>query len=162
DDGNNVLGDGCTPFCEVEPDCKAGACSSRCGDGLLLPDGTEACDDGNLADRDGCSAQCQPERGYSCTLEQTALPDTLQVPITYRDFIAVPNRGEPRHGDFEMFVGLDVTPGLVQSLLGADGKPVYNARCDAAAGPYPADAPGTGQCPYNQQLTTRSLFDQWY
>jgi fibro-slime domain-containing protein len=160
DDGNNTLGDGCTPFCEVEPDCTAGACTSRCGDGLLLPN--EACDDGNLADQDGCSAQCQPERGYNCMLEQAALPDTLQVPVTYRDFIAVPNTGEPRHADFEIFVGSDVTSGLVQSVLGMDSKPVYNARCDAAGGPYPVDAPGAGLCPNNQQLTTRGVFDQWY
>jgi fibro-slime domain-containing protein len=35
-----------------------------CGDGVLA--GSEACDDGNTADGDGCSAGCQVEQGWAC------------------------------------------------------------------------------------------------
>ncbi|KTG07046.1 hypothetical protein cypCar_00016071 [Cyprinus carpio] len=35
-----------------------------CGDGTLQ--GTEACDDGNLLDGDGCSKKCQVEPGFKC------------------------------------------------------------------------------------------------
>lgn len=40
-------------------------CNSLCGNGLLETPG-EACDDGNLYDRDGCSASCQLEEGFTC------------------------------------------------------------------------------------------------
>lgn len=159
DDGNRDVGDGCTPFCEAEPDCKEGACRSRCGDGIVLPGGGEDCDDGNLADGDGCSASCKSEPGFACALEQGTLADTIQVAATYRDFIALPEPTGTAHPDFEVFGGDDVTPNLVADLLGNDGKPVYNNRCDAAAGPYPDT---TGQCPYNQQLTNANNFSHWY
>jgi fibro-slime domain-containing protein len=162
DDGNQVVGDGCTPFCDVEPDCSAGACHSRCGDGLILPDDREACDDGNSSDHDGCSAQCQPESGYTCTLEQTALPDVLSVPVTYRDFVSLPVEGAIRHPDFEVFNGNDATSGLVADALSADGKPIYTGVCDDRGQPYPADNPETGTCPWRQQTTNQTNFDQWY
>ena len=164
DDGNMIVGDGCTPFCEVEPDCSGGACHSRCGDGLNLPTDREACDDGNTLDGDGCSAKCEIERGYKCSLEQPMLPNTLEIPVTYRDFVALPNEinGAVRHPDFEIFFSLDVTPGLVTPTLGDDGKPVYTGICDDSDAPYPEDPPGTGICPNNQQTTTRENFEQWY
>jgi fibro-slime domain-containing protein len=162
DDGNNVVGDGCTPFCEVEPDCSSGVCVSRCGDGLMLPNSDEACDDGNLAERDGCSAQCKPERGFTCTLEATALPDVLQVPVIYRDVVARPTDRSTRHPDFEMFSGSDVTEHLVLDMLSRDGKPVYGGLCDNGGVPYPVAAAFSGPCPYNQQLTTQTAFNQWY
>ena len=40
-------------------------CTSTCGDGLM--GGVEACDDGNTAPGDGCSATCTVETGYTCT-----------------------------------------------------------------------------------------------
>jgi len=162
DDGNRVVGDGCTPWCDVEPDCSAGACRSRCGDGLILPNDAEECDDGNATDGDGCSDTCQVEAGYTCTLEQSALPDRLSVPVTYRDFVALPIDNVTPHPDFEIFTGFDVTSGLVGSTLGSDGKPVYTGICDDAGRPFPIEAPGTGTCPENQQTTTRENFDQWY
>jgi cysteine-rich repeat protein len=36
-----------------------------CGDGLV--EGAEACDDGNTAASDGCSATCTVEAGWACT-----------------------------------------------------------------------------------------------
>lgn len=36
----------------------------RCGDGNI--EGDEVCDDGNVASRDGCSAQCNVETGFTC------------------------------------------------------------------------------------------------
>lgn len=162
DDGNLTLGDGCTPFCEVEPDCASGACRSRCGDGIVLPNSDEACDDGNLVSNDGCSADCKLEKGFDCKLEQDMLPDTLQVPVTYRDFIAVPAADRPRHPDFEAFTGYEVTENLVATSLAPDGKPAYWGSCDETGGPYPDPAPNTGLCPSNQQLTNKSNFDQWY
>lgn len=36
----------------------------ECGNGVL--DGTEACDDANTEDDDGCSAQCTEEPGFNC------------------------------------------------------------------------------------------------
>src|SRR5260221_670179 len=43
DDANHDLGDGCTPLCQLEPNCDQGACTSPCGDGIKFKD--EACDD---------------------------------------------------------------------------------------------------------------------
>ena len=40
-------------------------CSPGCGDGIKT--GSEACDDGNNVDGDGCSAGCYVQAGYSCT-----------------------------------------------------------------------------------------------
>lgn len=162
DDGNAVVGDGCTPFCEVEPDCRSGVCASRCGDGVVLPNDPEACDDGNGVDRDGCSSKCEVESGYACTLEKSALTDTLSVPVTYRDFISVPIGNGVRAPDFEAFTGADATYGLVMSMLGSDGKPQYAGICDDSAQPFPAEPPGTGMCPFNQQMTTAANFEPWY
>lgn len=154
DDGNQVVGDGCTPFCDVEPDCGAGACHSRCGDGLMLPDDNEQCDDGNTRDHDGCSAQCKIEPGYTCKLQEGQLPDKLEVPVTYRDLIAIAAGGGVRHPDFQIFKGSGISKNLVMPALDSMGKPVFAGICTS---------PGvTTACPYDQQLTTKANFDQWY
>ncbi|NUP05869.1 MAG: DUF4215 domain-containing protein [Polyangiaceae bacterium] len=44
-----------------------GGGGAECGNGALEAD--EACDDGNSADNDGCSASCAVETGYDCTGE---------------------------------------------------------------------------------------------
>ena len=50
-----------------------GACPVVCGDGLVHG---EACDDGNLLDGDGCSAQCEVEPCHQCSGEPSAcIPD---------------------------------------------------------------------------------------
>ncbi|HVY45395.1 MAG TPA: DUF4215 domain-containing protein [Minicystis sp.] len=155
DDGNQVVGDGCSPDCTVEPQCPpgGGACHSQCGDGIILPSDMEACDDGNASDGDGCSATCTVEPGWTCTNVSGTLPDTLDVPITFRDVVSRPLNGATRHPDFEIFSGSAPTQGLVATDLGMDGKPVYTGICDASL---------IGPCPYGQQTTTQANFDQWY
>lgn len=121
DDGNNDMGDGCTPFCVVEPNCASGACESECGDGLkLASDIDEACEDGNTTDGDGCSATCQIEPGYVCAAAPAADVTQLHLPVVLRDFKKYPGGG---HIDFENANGEE--KGIVQALLGPDGKPQY-------------------------------------
>ena len=98
DDGNNDTDDGCTPFCELEPNCAGiktlAGCTSTCGDGVILAsDVNEQCDDGNTLNGDGCSSTCKVEAGYSCTVAGGALPTTINVPVTFRDFISLPTTG---------------------------------------------------------------------
>jgi fibro-slime domain-containing protein len=69
-----------------------------------------------------------------------------------RDFKGI---NEPDgHPDFEAFEGRDVTPGLVESVLGADQKPVYASHCEAM--------PDKSLCPFGQMTTSRAAFDEWY
>jgi fibro-slime domain-containing protein len=153
DDGNSVVGDGCNPFGQVEPTCTAGAaCQSACGDGMRLPDDNEACDDGNTLAGDGCSASCQIEAGFECAVVQGTLPDVLELPVTFRDFIA---SAVSRHPDFETIGNSQGTPGLVQSTLGSDKKPVYTGIC-------PTGATTNATCPYGAQTSTQANFNQWY
>lgn len=117
DDGNKVPFDGCSATCQAEPNCRDGACSSRCGDALVL---NEACDDGNSKDGDGCSARCEVESGFMCTASSTTesrgAGNTLRVPAIFRDFAE-------SHPDFG--IGCDgLVRGIVQDQLNADGKPV--------------------------------------
>jgi fibro-slime domain-containing protein len=128
DDGNNDLGDGCTPFCRREPVCPAagGPCNTVCGDGLLLPvdmAAGQACDDGNTLSGDGCSADCKLEQGYQCA-GMPVRQDPLRLPIVYRDFKPFSQPGG--HPDFERFVGMGEA-GIVQPMLGSTGKPVHVA-----------------------------------
>ncbi|MDI1476620.1 DUF4215 domain-containing protein [Polyangium sp. y55x31] len=135
DDGNNDMGDGCTPFCQREPDCTMGACKSTCGDGLKLPGDNEQCEDGNSADGDGCSSTCQIEPGFSCQDVAQNAGNTLEIPIVLRDF-------KIAHPDFENFSGSDL--GIVQTMLGPDGKPVYAGN------------------PTTPTTSGKANFDQWY
>ncbi len=133
DDGNNDTGDGCSPFCRKEPSCPpgGGACSTSCGDGLLLPvdvAGGQECDDGNTNSGDGCSSTCKIERGYQCTSTPIA-SDSLILPIIIRDFRG---RAETNgHGDFEGPFMNPGDPGITLGTLGTTGdqlgKPVHVA-----------------------------------
>ena len=115
DDGNALPFDGCSSVCQIEPDCRSGACSSKCGDGLLID---EECDDGNTKNGDGCSASCKVESGYQCKIEGACLEDpcVLHITVLYRDF-------DVSHPDFGVSCG-DPTKGVVEDRLGADGKPL--------------------------------------
>ena len=159
DDGNGDLGDGCTPLCEREPTCVDGACTSTCGDGMILPGDGEECDDGNLSNGDGCDKECQKEDGYECTLVTEEPPDELVIPIIYRDFIASgrdldDEDEDDGHPDFNTFGGSG-TLNLVLDTL-ADGKPQFAGICDEDG---PSNKP---LCPDGKQLTTEANFNQWY
>jgi fibro-slime domain-containing protein len=150
DDGDNDMGDGCTPFCREEPVCPAagGACTTSCGDGLLLPVDMAAgqqCDDGNTVSGDGCSADCKIESGYACT--STAFTqDPLILPVILRDFKPF-NAAANAHPDFEQYNGLET--GIVQATLGANGKPLHVAGQKA-------------KTTNNDPGITQDFFSYWY
>lgn len=178
DDGDDIhVGDGCSPGCILEPTCAppsleggegpdagdaprtiAGACTSSCGDGILLAGDEEECDDGNNLSGDGCDENCKPETGWACALETDALPDELVLPILYRDFIhnTAAAGDKPRHPDFQAYSGSRATPGLVEQLIGTDGKPVYTGICEDG------QTLDEDLCPYEEQTTSEEAFDQWY
>jgi fibro-slime domain-containing protein len=117
DGGAGQGSDDCSD-CAPTPQCDDAGCTSKCGDGLVLG---EACDDGNNRDGDGCSHDCKPEPGFTCALGSNCgdggVPCTLRVPVTYRDF----QPHQPQ--DFEVGCG-DLTKGVVEDRLSAQGKPV--------------------------------------
>lgn len=97
DDGNNKGGDGCSPTCTIEKafecynDGKVDLCRPICGDGITMwmlnNNVKEECDDGNMISGDGCSSNCKIEEGFDCTkFEGNAYPETINLPVTYRDF----------------------------------------------------------------------------
>jgi fibro-slime domain-containing protein len=59
------------------------------------------------------------------------------------------------HQDFETYSGGAQTTGLVAPDLGADRKPVYASKCEAAN-------PDPTACPFGAQTTSKMLFDEWY
>ena len=134
DDGNLIVGDGCTPLGQVEPNCPntGGVCASRCGDGLILPTDDEDCDDGNTVDGDGCSSTCTVEDGYLCSLVQSALPESIQLPFVFRDFVSIPVTGtpQPRHPDFNGGCRGELVEGVINAVLDDEGKPVNSGLCD--------------------------------
>jgi fibro-slime domain-containing protein len=121
------MGDGCTPFCRLEPVCPVagGACNTSCGDGILLATDTDECDDGNTVSGDGCSATCKVEAGYSCEKKQVT-KTSLILPIVLRDFRAW-NGGKQTNGhpDFETYSGDAVDTNIVQLMLDGNGKPQH-------------------------------------
>jgi fibro-slime domain-containing protein len=173
DDGNLLTGDGCTPFCRLEPTCPAagGACTTPCGDGRLLPidkANGQVCDDGNTIDGDGCSSKCKKEDGFVC-MDVTSKPDKLVLPVVYHDFKGW-NEGDAVHDhpDFQHFQGNGRGyAGIAQPMLGATGVPVHVAGCYPTAGmgyPYlltanscpQSNAPGPAWDP------TVDWFGKWY
>jgi len=157
DDGNLMPYDGCSPTCTIEPSCANGSCTAVCGDGLKFPQ--EDCDDGNTRSGDGCSADCQEESGYECEVSDQEAPQSLVIPILFRDFLyygTPEGSGHPAgHPDFE---NPDYAPpascrastGLVATQLGDDGKPVF-----ASSVGIPATT-----CP--TEITSADTFKSWY
>ncbi len=155
DDGNTVPFDGCSSICVNEPSCgtaqdPSGACSSTCGDGILLRGGGEACDDGNNLDGDGCSADCTIiEGGFICPSSFDEPPPSITIPIVYRDFAGyrAATQTEPEFGHPDFGTACCGSPrGVVEALLGVDRKPVYA---------------GTDAAPL-ETTTGKTTFDQWY
>ncbi len=138
-----ALNEGCTSQCQFAPDCSgSGACTSECGDGLVLG---EDCDDGNRQNGDGCDENCHVEDGYDCAVEEGECEVgptgecILRVPATFRDFDAT-------HSDFEANTcqgGQDIVPGIVESEL-VNGKPVSvsGAECTTNMADWYVDVPG--------------------
>jgi fibro-slime domain-containing protein len=180
DDGNLLPYDGCSKACTLEPKCgtdqsPVGACSSSCGDGIMLASDAETCDDGNQVPGDGCSDTCTKEEGYECAALTDEPPEKIELPIVYRDFKAgwepmapvgpgpggdddddddttadTPTAIAGGHPDFERPFGVLVDEGLqagiVQPALGLDRKPIYAGTADVPI-------PGT---------TGPDAFNQWY
>lgn len=170
DDMNVLNDDGCDDACQPEtgficdlpgspcrtlPNCSGGACTSTCGDGLVI---AEACDDGNVAGGDGCSATCTVEATHTCKVVAGQLPAQIAVPVTYRDFIGAPLGGSTKHPDFEAFAGSDPTLGMVEADLDAGGLPVYTGVCEEGS----ANAGMAAICPFGAQTASKVAFDQWY
>jgi fibro-slime domain-containing protein len=113
----------------VEPSCRTGsttqACAISCGNGAI--EGTEACDDGNLDDGDGCSKTCTLEGGFMCSAvmqDDTAdcketgnTGKCLQLPVIYRDF-----KNEKESGGHPDFFYLGATVANPVSITGVQGQ----------------------------------------
>ncbi len=164
DDMNHDMGDGCTPFCRLEPACPAGggACGGVCGDGLLLPseqaDPTN-CDDGNTVDGDGCSKNCKVEPGYQCQ-NLPIKPNPLILPIVFHDFKGWNEVGG--HPDFECSMGAG-EPGIAMGMLSTTngGVPVHVNMCE----PQTANLCTTTQHTCNPGTTVNTTYDDtidWY
>jgi len=121
DDGNSTPFDGCSMDCQSEPDCSGDACTSKCGDGIVL---NEDCDDGNAGGGDGCSKDCKAEPGWTC--KQPEMGDKMEVPAVYRDF-RFSGKLNNLQNDFENGVTGQraASTGMVKTDLDAEGKPVY-------------------------------------
>ncbi len=161
DDGNNNMGDGCTPFCRKEPSCPAagGPCTTACGDGIILEvdkNAGQECDDGNTVSGDGCSATCTIEDGFECP-DVTDDPDTLILPIVLRDFDGDYEEARASyHPDHEImqggWAGYVPEQGIVQNRLDADGKPVHvTQNMEMTSNEYDAGV-----------LTSEDYFAAWY
>ena len=75
--------------------------------------------------------------------------------MTFRDFNRAPSSAAyTKHPDFETYAGNNATLNMVQTLLGVDGKPVYTGICETGN--------NIGPCPYGNQTTSKTYFDQWY
>ena len=139
----NGDGTGCSKTCTIEPICRGTsgtgtthACVASCGNGNL--ETGEECDDGNLADNDGCSSKCQIEQGFTCILqtESDTQPCTqtiyngqcLELPVKYRDFES--EKETNGHPDF-FYYGATLQSASVVSISGVAGQPgalSYNKR----------------------------------
>ena len=83
DDGNTLSGDGCSSSCFVETgftwsgggSLSPDICSEICGDGKRYSTGSSKCDDGNIANGDGCSSTCTIETGFTWSGGGSLSPD---------------------------------------------------------------------------------------
>lgn len=109
DDGNKLGGDGCSPDCRIETgfECfnndatSASVCRPTCGDGIWnitstkkpgekaesVKDLIEECDLGEDNGRNkGCTIDCKLQEGYELELPKVTYPNTIELPVTFRDF----------------------------------------------------------------------------
>ena len=108
---------------------RSAATASSCG---------EACDDGNNVDGDGCSRDLQDRARLHVHAAGAGRQDDGAA--VYRDFRCTcrPTSSPARPGSHD-----GRSPGMVQAMLDADGKPVYTGNV-------------------NSSHTTTATFAQWY
>lgn len=145
EDGNTMPFDGCSSDCQNEPQCGEGACTSACGDGIVLG---EECDDGNQTDGDGCSSECKVEEGYTCRSPE--LGDMMQVPMVVRDFDA--GADFEKGGAFAMNLNFANQGLLKDKLEGPERKPVLRSTTGTFNG-----SPGK-----DSGIASADSFAQWF
>ena len=146
---------GCTSQCQFAPDCSGdGACTSQCGDGLVLG-ASEQCDDGNRTNGDGCDENCNTEMGYDCAVKEGECLKgengecIVRVPVTYRDF-------DSSHSDFQADQcagGQNIYPDIVEGTLTA-GKPVSKsgAQCSSKMNEWFTDVPSVNTTVHGEMI----------
>ncbi|MBO4351345.1 MAG: DUF4215 domain-containing protein, partial [Proteobacteria bacterium] len=124
DDGNSLGGDGCDANCKVEYgyECPTGIdCRAKCGDGSVMWQLGEKCDLGSDNGKGkGCSVTCQIEKGFTCTDPKPTYPDTVDLDVTYRDFIGMNSKGTSNGY---------VSSALVSELTAKDSSLSANNKC---------------------------------
>ncbi len=189
DDGNYEAGDGCDPVCKHEAifTCgKDGSCRPVCGDDVTMwmidPEVREECDDGNTVSGDGCSSDCKVETGWECTDFEAPMPDYIEVPANYYDFVNYTHSGSgdgfisqafynslvkmdkecsgrmdvgKGFPDFQRWGGSGCD-GMVKPMLDSDGKPVLNS-INTACTNSPASSPNV-----KDHLSCGRTFHYWY
>ena len=115
----------------------------RCGDGV--PEGDEACDDGNSVDGDGCSTTCVREDGWQCddaSPSGCVAPD-LSVRVVAAAFVAnglqltyvVANNGGLASGPYRVDLWDTRTGGFANPpVLGDDGVVTFADKPSLPAG----------------------------
>jgi fibro-slime domain-containing protein len=88
-----------------------------------------------------------------------SLPNFLVMNAVVRDFKAKADKGG--HPDFQAYGNSNITTGLVDDRLDADGKPVFKTN-PKFADTSKNDKPGTLKTVATDQLTSAELFSQWY
>jgi len=128
--------DGCSEDCQLEPNCAGASCTSKCGDGIVVP--PEQCDDGNAIDGDGLLEDLPDRSGLD--LHPAGLGQQDDGPDSLSGLSLQESPGVEAG-----VLGQD-TPflGIVQSTLDSDGKPVYS---------------GIGG---GSHITSTATFAEWY
>lgn len=100
--------------------------SAVCGDGTVAV--PEQCDDGNLADGDGCSASCQLELDFDVCGAATPLNLGITTVSTLEGTMVVETECGPMEGQRERAFALPVTTGRIRVAWSADAPVVLSPR----------------------------------
>ncbi|MEM1414181.1 MAG: fibro-slime domain-containing protein, partial [Myxococcota bacterium] len=92
------------------------------------------CDDGNTVAGDGCAPDCTVEPGFTCTLRPVPLPETIDLPVIYRDFQGQIVGGALAHPDFDDRLGTGITFDMVRERLNANGRPRWSGAVVGGSG----------------------------
>jgi cysteine-rich repeat protein len=111
----------------------------------------QECDDGNLANGDGCSSTCKRELGFECTDLEGPI-DLSRLPTIFRDFKPYKTTDADSHPDFERF-GTMLTQKIVADTLAADGQPTHRRDAANAWINYAVTTNGDG-APFDPPSTT--------